>query len=242
RHAYVDLADPETLGFRYVRWFADASAGLVAERSGDVDVLHIGGGGFTFPRYLAARAPASRHVVLELDGDVLEIARSELGFRPSEQIDVRIGDARLGIRRVPADAVDLVVGDAFGSLSVPWHLTTREFVGEIDRVLRPDGLYLMNLIDGAGLRFARAEAATLRTVWPHVAMLATDSALAGTGGGNVVLLGSHQPIDAAALRNRLADRGDLSTDLLAGDALDAYVDGAPVLTDDYAPVDQLLVR
>ena len=242
RHAYIDLADPTHLEFRYVRWFADASAEAVAG-PGSPDVLHIGGGGFTFPRYLLATAPGSRHTVLELDPEVLDVARTQLGLDP-DTLDIRLGDARTGIATLPGAGFDLVVGDAFAGLSVPWHLTTTEMLAEIERVLRPGGRYVMNLIDGPGLRFARAETATLRTIWDHVAVIATASTLgSGGGAGNIVLLASDRPIDAAGLRLRIAAEGDVAAEVLAADGdLDAFTAGAPVLTDDFAPVDQLLVR
>jgi SAM-dependent methyltransferase len=155
RHSYVDLADPEHLEFDYSRSFADAvNTAFPAGRP--LDALHIGGGGFTFPRYLAATRPGSRSTVLEIDPAVLDLGRDELGLRTSRALQVRIGDARLGIRDEPDDSRDLVVGDAFGSLSVPWHLTTREFLGEVDRVLRPGGVYVQNVIDYPSFRFARA--------------------------------------------------------------------------------------
>lgn len=241
-HAFVDLADPTELGFRYVGWFADASADLVAARQERLEALHIGGGGFTFPRYLAATAPDSRHTVLELDAEVVAIAQERLGFAPTERIAVRVGDARLGIAGVPTASVDLVVGDAFGGLSVPWHLTTREFLVEVDRALRPDGRYLMNLIDGPRQEFVRAEIATLRTIWQHVVVIAAPSTLAGQTGGNVVLLGSHDPLDLASLGRRLQARDGGRVAILSdGAALDRLTEGATVLTDDFAPVDQLLV-
>ncbi len=242
RHASVDLDDPSELAFRYVRWFADVSEDVVSETGGDFDAVHVGGGGFTFPRYLVAVAPASRHVVLELDPEVLDVARTELGFADSDAIEVRLGDARPGLAALPDDSADLIVGDAFGGLSVPWHLTTREFLEEIDRVLRPEGRYVMNLIDGAGLRFARAEAATLQAVWPAVALLAPSSALDGAGGANVVLVGSNEALDADRLRARLDRRNDRTTRVLADPAeLDAFAGTALPLTDDFAPVDQLLL-
>lgn len=243
RHASVDLTDPTELGFRYVRWLADASADLAEARGPALRVLHIGGGGFTFPRYLDATVPGSRHTVLEIDREVLEVAREELAFGANEAIDVRIGDARLAIQPLPDDSFDLIVGDAFGGLSVPWHLTTREFLAEVDRVLGPEGLYLMNLIDGPRLGFVRAEVATFRDVWPHVAVIGTGSTLRGGTGGNVVLVASHAPIDAESVRQRLAARLDTLTVVVSQpDALDQLVRGAPPLTDDFAPVDQLLVR
>jgi spermidine synthase len=238
RHSYVDLDDPTHLEFRYARLFAD----VMPEGDEPVDALHVGGGGFTFPRYVLALEPESRHTVLELDPEVLAIAQDELGLDPAG-LDVRLGDARTALGRLPDDAFDLVVGDAFAGLSVPWHLTTTETLRDIDRVLRAEGRYVMNLIDGAEMRFARAETRTMLKVWPHVAVIVPSSALEGRGGSNVVLVASAVPIDAAAISGRLAARNELATQVLATpEALDAFVGDAPVLTDDFAPVDQLLVR
>ena len=239
RHAHVDLADPRHLEFAYVQWFAIAAAGVVAA-GGPVDALHVGGGGFTFPRYLVDVAPASRHVVLELDPVVLATARDELGFEPDERIEVVVGDARQTIRDVAADSQDLAVGDAFGGRSVPWHLTTQEFVREVDRVLRPDGRYIENVIDGPALRFAAAETATLRTVFEHVAVVTWSAALEGRSGGNVVLIASHRPLDTASLLEAVRARTSGADVLWDPAALDAFVDRAPVLTDDFAPADQLI--
>ncbi len=239
RHAHVDLADPADLEFSYIEWFAAAAADLVADDA-PLEALHVGGGGFSFPRYLRTVDPASRHVVLELDPVVLATAREELGFKPDDAIVVVLGDARRTILGVPADSRRLVVGDAFGGRSVPWHLTTREFAREIDRVLAPDGRYVQNLIDVPALRFVRAEAATLRTVFEHVAVVTWDATFDGSAGGNVVLVASHERFDAAALDAaiRAATAG---AHVLAGDAaLDTFTAGAPILTDDFAPADQLI--
>ena len=249
RHAYVDLDDPNHLEFAYIRWFDAAVAGRFERRNGDVDVLHLGGGGFSFPRHLVAAWPASRHVVLELDPLVFETARRELNLVPSPSLEVVLGDARLSVLELPDDRFDVVVGDAFGSLSVPWHLTTHEFLGEIDRVLRPDGLYVMNLIDGPALSFVRAETRTLLARFEHVVVMARPGAFDGLdggpgGGGNVVLVAAHEPIDVDALVARTgAGGGSAQVRVIAGaDALRAFVGDAPFLTDDLAPVDQLIGR
>ncbi len=243
-HAAVDLADPTHIEFGYVRRFADATAPLRAGLGVSPDVLHIGGGGFTFPRYIEAMHPEARQTVLELDPRIYEVAQSELGYVPSDRIDVRLGDARRSIEALPSDAFDIVIGDAFGGLAVPWHLTTREMLEEIARVLRPGGAYVVNIIDYTPLRFVRAEAATATTLFPHVAVIASRGILEGEGGGNLVLVASETPLDRAAVEASISTWGEAPfTAILETPAEVAeFIGGAGELTDDFAPVDQLLGR
>jgi SAM-dependent methyltransferase len=243
-HAAVDLNDPTNLEFGYLRRFADASAPLRAGLGAAPDVLHIGGGGFTFPRYLEAMHPEARQTVLELDPRIYEIAQSELGYVPSERIDVRLGDARLAIRALPSDGFDLVFGDAFGGLAVPWHLTTTEFLDEVARVLRPDGAYVVNLIDYPPLRFVRAETATAATRFSKVAIIAGRRTIDGEAGGNLVLVASDTPLDRASVEAAIAGWGEgASTAVLsAPDEVRTFIGQSVVLADDFAPVDQLLGR
>jgi spermidine synthase len=243
-HAAVDLRNPTNLEFGYLRRFADATVAFRAELGRAPDVLHIGGGGFTFPRYLQAVHPQARQMVLELDPQVLEVARSELGYLPSERIDVRLGDARQSIRDLPSDAFDLAFGDAFGGLAVPWHLTTTEFLDEVARVLRPGGAYVANLIDYPPLAFVRAETATAATRFQHVAVISARRTIEGQSGGNLVLVASDAPLDLASAESAIAGWGEAEQTaiLTAAAELDAFVGPRVVLTDDYAPVDQLLGR
>jgi spermidine synthase len=245
-HSQANLDDPGDLRFGYARRFADATAGLMAARDGAIDVLHIGGGGFTFPRYLSTLDPETRHTILELDPAVLATAREELGYEQPASTEIVIGDARLSIADIGDDSIDIVAGDAFGGRAVPWHLTTAEFLDEVRRVLRPDGMYVLNLIDGPSLLFVRAEAATLADRFEHVAIVAGPGTLAGEFGGlaNIVLVASDAPIDVAALEAEIAARGEASANrVIAGrDAVAVFVGDAQVLTDDFAPVDQLIGR
>jgi spermidine synthase len=236
RHSYVDLADPAHLEFGYSRSIAAVIQGRAA---GPQQALHIGGGGFTIPRWLEATRPGSTSVVLELDPALVDLARRELGLRTGPALKVIEGDARLNVAAQPAGAFDVVVGDAFGSESVPWHLATRQMVAAVQRVLRPDGVYVLNVIDRPPQSFLKAEAATLAAVFAHVVLVATEDELDGEEGGNHVLVGSDQPLDLDGLRRRLADRQDPQT-AITGTELDRFVGGAAVLTDDYAPVDQLI--
>ena len=89
------------------------------------------------------------------------------------------------------------------------------------------------------LAFVRAELVTLRAVFPHVALLARPATLSGEDGGNVVAVASRAPIPAEALAGRLTDL-ELDWQVAQGAELDRFVGDAAVLTDDFAPVDQLL--
>ena len=238
RHSYVDLDDPTYLEFSYAKIMGDVIASI-APRGEPLDALHVGGGGFSLPRYIAATRPGSSSVVLELDPTLVQIARDELGLRTGPDLRVRVGDARLGLREQPDATYDLVIGDAFGGQAVPWHLATREFTEGIHRTLRPGGTYAINLIDYPPLGFARAEAATLRAIFDHVAVIAPPQRLDRQEGGNFVLVGSDDPIDVEAIQSRNQERGD-DDEVAAGARLDAFIGDAQVLSDDYAPVDQLL--
>ena len=229
RHSYVDLEDPTYLDFRYARIFADVFDATLG--SGPVDALHIGGGGFTFPQYLLEVRPGSTNTVLELDPEIMRLAEDELGLERGPDLRVRTGDARTNIVDEPTGAYDLVVGDAFGGLSVPWHLTTAELVAEVARTLRPGGLYVVNAIDGGARDFVRAELATFALSFDHVAVVAPPD---GTF-GNHVLVGSDAPVDLSAV-----DRSEGTP--IEGVAFEDFVGGADPLRDDRAPVDQLITR
>lgn len=232
-NSYVDLDDPADLRFSYTRMFA---AVIDAETAGPVDAVHIGGGGLTMPRWLAATRPGSTSTVLELDPALPALAAEQLGYEPDPAIRIVTGDARTTIGSLPAGSADVAVGDAFSGLTVPWHLTTVELLAEIDRVLAPGGLYVQNVIDSPDLAFLRAEAATHAEVFPHVAVVAVPERL--DTGGNFVIVGSSEPLDAPAVVAGAAAQG-LTVTVLTGPDLEELLAGATPLVDDFAPVDQL---
>jgi spermidine synthase len=238
RHSYVDLDDPTYLEFEYVRAVA-AVTDVIAPAGAPLSALHIGGGGLTVPRYLAAVRPGTDSLVLEVDPGVVAIDREQLALKTSPELRVRVADGRVALADESPGERDLVVGDAFGGLSVPWQLTTREALGLVDAALADDGVYAVNLIDHPPLDFIRAELATLREVFPHVLLLARAPALAGEDGGNLVAVASRSPLPGDEIETAMADHG-LAWHLAAGSELTGFIGEAGVLTDDYAPVDQLL--
>lgn len=234
RHSYVDVDDPTVLSFWYVRRLVEAIESAPASD----DIVYLGGGALTIPRYVRATAPGTTQTVLEIDGELIDVVENQMGLDRAdpEPIGIIVGDARLSLIDIADDSADIVIGDAFGSRSVPFHLATEEFIGEVERVLRPGGMYAANIIDGGEQRFLAAEAATLARVFDHVVVIRGEAVTEGFR-GNSVIVASDTPLDPADFSALLAvagDPGDVVTDF------DAYIDGATILTDDFAPVDQLI--
>jgi spermidine synthase len=239
-HSYVDLDDPTYLDWDYAKAVASVIDTAYPEGR-PLRAYHIGGGGLTLPRYLEQVRPGTSSLVSEIDPGVVKIDTEQLEVKTGRGIEVRVEDARLGIGRLGDDSRELVLGDAFGGISVPWHLTTREMAHEVARVLTEEGVYVINLLDFGPLGFARAEVATLNVVFDHVA-LATEVDTLTQGeqaGGNLVVVASNAPIDVASIAARISARG-ADWDVITGTDLAQWTGDAPVLTDDYAPVDQLL--
>ena len=230
KHSYVDLQDPRQLRFSYAT-VTIAAIDAITPGVRAISVLQIGGGGFTMPRYLEAARPGSKIDVLELDQAVLDTARRDLGLRSGSSVRVEVGDARLLVRTKLPKTYDFILGDAFGSRSVPWHLTTREFLTTVRRLLRPGGAYVMNLIDGRELGFLKAEVATMLDVFGSVTLLPVPN--------NFVLVGSDDPLDGRFVA-QLAARQGIRLVPKSGTELRRFAAGVRPLRDDFAPVDQLL--
>jgi len=226
RHGFVDLDDPTNLDIRYVRILADVVDGLP---EGSVDGLHIGGAAFTVPRYVEFTRPGSDQLVFEIDAELVEIAERDLGLELNDTLRVRTGDARLGLSDLADESADLIVGDAFGSEAVPWHLTTTEVMAELDRLLRDDGIYAVNLIDGPRARFAAATLTTLAEHFDYVGVIEPSGVRESTARFNRIVVASDAPLP--------------EFDIDPDDGLfvpgDPWRDGQR-LTDNFAPVDQLI--
>ncbi|MEU1026573.1 fused MFS/spermidine synthase, partial [Streptomyces sp. NPDC005904] len=201
--SYVDLDEPTHLEFEYARRLAhvlDTAAGP----GRPLDVLHLGGGALTLPRYVAATRPGSRQDVVEADRGLLRLVAERLPWEPDSGIDVHGADARQWLDAAPDDSADLLVADVFGGSRIPAHLTTVAYARTADRVLRPDGIYAANLADGAPFAFLRSQLATFAEVFAELALIAEPSVLRGRRFGNTVLVAAHTPIDVAALARRAA--------------------------------------
>jgi len=233
--SHVDLDDPEYLEFEYMQQMA-AVLDRVAPMRAPLTVVHLGGAGCSLARYVHATRPRSRQVAVEIDPLLAEHARAWFELPRSPSLRIRVGDARTVLEAMASSSADVVVRDVFADASTPEHVQTVEFTEQVARVLRPGGVYLANCADRPPLNRVRAEAATVREVFAHVAMTAEPAQLRGRRYGNLVLVASESvavvgdPALARAVRSLPAP-----TRLLEGKDLADFVAGAPVLRDPAEP-------
>ncbi|GAA1787214.1 spermidine synthase [Agromyces lapidis] len=230
--SHVELENPEWLGFEYVRRIGHA-ADLVRAEGEAITAVHLGGGALTLPRYVIATRPGSRQQVVELESELVDLVREHLPLPRGAQLRIRHGDAREVVAKLPGGldgAVDLAIVDIFSGARTPAHVTSVEFYGLIAPRLAPGGIVAVNVADGAGLAFARSQAATLAHVFAHVAIAADASMLKGRRFGNVVMYASNAPLPFDEMPRRLAS-DPAPAKLVDGDELRRFIAGAPIVTD-----------
>ncbi|KJK35144.1 spermidine synthase-like protein [Streptomyces variegatus] len=215
--SYVDLDDPAHLEFEYTRRLGHV-LDVVAEPGRALDVVHLGGGALTLPRYVAVTRPDSRQDVVEADRGLLELVSGHLPLPRGADIALHAADARAWLEKAPAASADVLLADVFSGSRVPAHLTSVAYVREAARVLRRRGVYLANLPDAAPFSFLRSQLATLATAFEELVLIAEPGVLRGRRFGNAVLVAGHQAIDVAAL-----------TRLTAADAFPARVEHGSAL-------------
>jgi spermidine synthase len=201
--SYVDLTDPTHLAFDYVRRVGDL-LDVLAPPGQPVRVVHVGGGGLTLPRYVAATRPRSAQVVLEPAAEVTERVRAELPLPRRSGIKVRPVDGVAGIAALRDDHADVVVVDAYAGGEVPTGLLEVEHLADVARVLAADGLYLLNLADRAPFGLARDVVAALREQFASVMVSAEPATLRGRRPGNLLVTAGRHGVPLEALRRRAA--------------------------------------
>jgi spermidine synthase len=225
----VDLADPAYLEFEYIRRIGHV-IDLAFPPGAPVHALHLGGGALTLPRYIAHTRPGSRQLVAEVDDALTDLVRARLPLPSGHRIRVRAADAREVVESVRAGSYDVVIADVFAGAVTPPRLTTVEFAAATARALRPGGVYAVNVAAGPPLDSARSAVATVRRAYDQTCMIAEASVLKGRRRGNLVIVGSDQPLPEAALL-RAAASDPFPARVVTGEELRRFVSGAPPATD-----------
>jgi spermidine synthase len=235
----MDRRDATRHVFDYTRYF---QAPLLLTE--DVDrVLFVGGGGFTGPRIFHEMYPNVTVDVVAVDPAVVDAADQYFGIPASERMNVHVDGGRQYLESTNR-TYDLIVLDAYRKDSVPFQLTTVEFMQLASDRLDDDGILLANLIaapSGPASEFYRAEYGTMEQVFPRVYSFPTAG---GPVVQNIEVVATKRStlVTEAELQAR-NERRDIGIDLsgeLSSYRRDEPTQDVPVLTDDRAPVDTLL--
>lgn len=224
--SWVDPDDPTRLEFEYVQRIAEVleETALARPESERIRVVHVGGGGLTLPRYVAAVRPHTAQVVLEPDTEMTEKVRSQLPLPRQSGIKIRPEDGRTGIAKLPDECADVVIVDAFAGASVPAELATTDFFADVARALRPGGLMVMNLTDQAPFGWARRCLAGIVDTYPEVAVSAEVPVWKGRRFGNLVAVAG-TGLPTQAIERRLS-RAGFPYRLVWGRELSRWLGGA----------------
>lgn len=194
RQSVVKPGDPDHLELAYARF---AFAGLaLCEQSHRFLVVGLGGG--TLPGFLRKHYPDAAIDVVELDAQVVDVAKMYFGFREDERMRVHVADGREFIERIREPSYDVIFLDAFGSYSVPPHLTTQEFLQAVRRALTSGGVAVGNIWKRAQNPLYDAMVRTYAQVFDQLFMLNVDGEI------NMIVLAL--PRARATSRSELAQR------------------------------------
>jgi spermidine synthase len=213
-------------------------------------VVVIGLGAGMVPSLLTARAPEIETTSIEIDPEVVAVARRYFAFSPDANDRVIVGDGRRELDR-QVDGADIIIVDAYFSDSLPFHLITKEFDEMCARKLGPDGALAINFggeLTGSRNQLFWASLKTLGEVFPRLYVFSPElksGQVPFRSNAIVVATRSPERLDPGTLADRARavaarlERPSIGT--WAGDLYDGEIrtGDVPVLTDSYAPTDAL---
>lgn len=241
-HSSIVMSNPTSLQYPYEQIMAAVTHRFGKDKR-EPSFLIIGGGGYVLPRYLEKFWPSGTVDVAEIDPGVTEAAVKAFGLPPTTKINTISLDARNYVEeaiRRPDKKYDFIYEDALNHYSVPFQLTTREFNEKLAKLLTDDGIYMVELIDifNRALFFG-AFVNTLERTFPFVAVISTRG-IGFYGRNTFVAIAAKHKLDLTNIcegRNFTHKAWYLNDSEMA--SVRARANGM-ILTDDFAPVDNLL--
>ena len=253
-HSCIDLEDPTFLFYKHEQIQADLTRAAVAQARSEGHtprILVIGGGGYSYPRWLESQTDLQDVIidVVEIDPAVTEMAHHKLGLSRETRINSYHMDGRQYVKSAPALSYDLVIQDAVNDLSVPYHLMTQEYTQLIKRLLRPERLYLLTVIDNFDTgRFMGSAVRTCESVFERSNLLIPAKPAPNTR--KVFVIASrntsestkadefYTALERSSMRDSIyhVPRADVEQ------LLNRCQDVSPLLTDNFAPVDILMAE
>ncbi len=201
--------------------------------------LLLGGGAYSWSKYYLKNYPEAKIDVVEIDPKLTEISRQYFRFKDNPRLKIYHEDARIFLNET-SNKYDVIFGDAFKSMySVPYQLTTREATEKIFNSLNGGGAAIINIIgsiEGKNSKFIKTEYKTYQSIFPQVYLFPVENYGDEKITQNIILI--------ALKSDQKPSFRDINPEmdkLLQRVWTKEIVTDLPILTDDYAPVDQYMM-
>lgn len=192
----IKINNPTELLFNYSKIIASTTEQYMEER--DINALLIGGGAFTFPTFFTHRWPNSSITVIEIDNKLKDISEEYFYFEDSNKIKIIEEDGRTAIRKLPKKSFDVILLDAYNSeLSIPFHLTTKEFFEDLQKISKEESLIIINIvgtIGGTRDDFTFSMIKTVQSVFSNIILKRTEVNDKMITSQNFILIASNKKI------------------------------------------------
>jgi spermidine synthase len=244
-HSYTSLEDPLYLEYEYARVYAEILMWRFP-RDATFTTLTIGGGGYTLPRAMEIYFSNAKIDVVEIDPEVTRVAHTYLGLSPRTRVKTFNMDGRWYVMHCK-EKYDIIFIDAVNDLSIPYHLTTKEFAECLSGILNPQGIVLTNIPESfqKGL-FLSSYIKTFQHVFgrgnvyliavsPDYEVRPLTTFVVAAGKGNFIINDFYVFLERYRKGNSQSFR---VSDESLGKLLNRK--GSKLITDDYAPVDNLI--
>lgn len=244
-HSYVCIEDPLHIEYEYERIYSDVLKWKF-KKDENFKSLTIGGGGYTFPRYMEIVYPKAQIDVVEIDPEVTRIVYKYLGLPPDTRIRTFNTDGRWFVMNC-TEKYDLIFTDAYNDLSIPYHLTTKEFAAQLKSILTPDGIIMSNIIDNFQVgAFLPSYIRTLREVFgeKNVYLLSVSPDFKNTRISTFIVIAGKGNLDIqdfdAHVKSYL--KGHATSVVVPDHLMEEFMrrPSSILIRDDYAPVDNLI--
>lgn len=242
--SYVSLGNPLFLEYKYEKVYSEIFKWRF-DRKAVFSTLTIGGGGYTFPRYMELFYPNAHIDAVEIDPKVTKVAYEYLGLPKDTRIHSYNTDGRWFVMNCKMN-YDVIFIDTFNDLSVPYHLTTKEFAQQLKDILNPGGLLLTNIVDSFQKgTFLPSYIRTLREVFGdrNVHLISISPDFENMGISTFIVVAGKGKTDIGDFEKYIKNLGGATTSAVVPEGLlnellsKRY---SVLLTDDYAPVDNLI--
>ncbi|MDH3617221.1 MAG: fused MFS/spermidine synthase [Nitrosopumilus sp.] len=243
QHSSMNRNDPLDLVIDYTEYF---HLGMMFNPDA-TNVLFVGGGGFTGPKNFLALYPDTKIDVIEIDSDVIDVAKEHFDLKEGPRLQVFNDDARKHLSLFEKK-YDLIVLDAYASTYVPYHLMTHEFFQTLEERLEPDGVIVSNLlgsIEGSRSQIVKAVFKTMKETFPVAYVFPTESN--PTNLQNVMVVSSNKPYEFDRLKLFEIAKNNPSNYLVDELSVEDHfyqkpvdVSKAPIITDQRNPLETMI--